>query len=505
MLFRSGHVVDVQLSLTPEGLLDAVKGAHALIIRSATQVTAEVLAAADELIVVGRAGIGLDNVDVDAATERGVMVVNAPQSNIVSAAEHTMALLLAQARNVPQAHAALKAGRWERAKWEGVELDGKTLGIVGLGRIGKLVADRAAAFGMRLIAYDPFVSADKARRMGVELLPLDRVVAESDFLTIHLPKTKETTGIIDAALLANAKPDLRIINVARGGIVDEHDLAEAVRAGRIGGAALDVFSSEPMTESPLFGLDAVVVTPHLGASTREAQDKAGDTNAEMVQLALAGEFVPFAVNVDAAEAAEGIKPFLPLGETLGRLFTSLAEGVPAQLEICYEGHLAEHDTRILTLAVLKGIFGPVRDEPVTYVNAPKLVIEHGIEVKEVSSTTSVDFLNLITVRGDGHMIAGALSGRRGEQRIVFIDDHTCNVPPAAHMLVVRNDDRPGMIGVVGTILGDAGVNIADMDVGRHAQGTAVMVIATGGLVERTVLDDVRARPGILSVHQLHGH
>lgn len=508
-LRAAGHTVDVQLGLSPEALLETIPGAHALIIRSATDVTAEVLAAATDLMVVGRAGIGLDNVDVAAATARGVMVVNAPQSNIVSAAEHTMALLLAQARNVPQAHAALKQGRWERSKWEGVELDGKTLGVVGLGRIGKLVAERAAAFGMRIVAFDPFVSADKAKRMGVELLPLERVVEESDFLTIHLPKNKETTGIIGEAMFARAKPDLRVINVARGGIVDEAALYEAVKSKRIGGAALDVFSSEPMTESPLFALDEIVVTPHLGASTREAQDKAGDTIAEMVQLALAGDFVPFAVNVDANEANDALKPFLPLAETLGRLFTNLAEGVPAQLEIAYEGAVAEHDTRILTLAVLKGVFSKVREEAVTYVNAPRFVAEHGIEVKEVSSTASMDFLNLISVRGDGHMIAGALSGRRGEQRIVFIDDHTCNVPPAAHMLVVRNDDRPGMIGLVGTLLGRASVNIADMDVGRYLpdgahvqEGSAVMVIATGGPVPVEALDELRAQPGILSVHPL---
>ena len=296
-LRAAGHEVDVRNGLSPEDLLAAIAGAAALIIRSATTVTEEVLAAGSDLLVVGRAGIGLDNVDVDAATRRGVMVVNAPQSNIVSAAEHTMALLLAQARNVPQAHSALVAGRWERSKWEGVELADKTLGIAGLGRIGKLVADRARAFGMRLIAYDPFVSAERGRQLGVELLPLDQVVSESDFLTIHLPKTAETKGLIGRDLLLKAKPTLRVINVARGGIVDEAALADAVREGVVAGAALDVFDNEPTTESPLFELDSIVVTPHLGASTREAQDKAGDTIADMVQLALAGEFVPFAVNL----------------------------------------------------------------------------------------------------------------------------------------------------------------------------------------------------------------
>ena len=333
------------------------------------------------------------------------MVVNAPQSNIVSAAEHTMALLLAQARNVPQAHAALVAGRWERARWEGVELADKTLGIVGLGRIGKLVADRARGFGLRLVAYDPFVSAERARQIGVELVPLDQVVAESDFLTIHLPKTAETSGLIGRELLLKAKPTLRVINVARGGIVDEAALADAIRDGVIAGAALDVFDSEPTTDSPLFGLDSVVVTPHLGASTREAQDKAGDTIADMVQLALAGDFVPFAVNLAAAEAHETLRPFLPLAERLGRLFGSLVSALPVTVEIAVEGDIGAYDTRIVGLSVLKGIFGRVSDEPVTYVNAPQRARDHGVDVREVSSTSSTDYVNLVTVSGGGHTLS----------------------------------------------------------------------------------------------------
>lgn len=337
----AGHDVEVRLDLTPETLLDAVVGAHALIIRSATRVTEEVLDAGTDLIVVGRAGIGLDNVDLPAATERGVMVVNAPQSNTLSAAEHTMALLLAQARNVPQAHAALKAGRWERSKWEGVELSDKTLGIIGLGRIGKLVAQRAMAFGMKLIAYDPFVTADRARQINVELVDLDELVSRSDFITLHLAKTPETAGLIGAELLARAKPSLRVINVARGGIIDEEALASAIADGTIAGAALDVFSKEPMTESPLFALDQVVVTPHLGASTAEAQDKAGDTIAEMVRLALAGDFVPFAVNVEAGEASESVRPYLSLAEHLGRIFGGLSggpdgRGTADSLDITYQ-------------------------------------------------------------------------------------------------------------------------------------------------------------------------
>jgi D-3-phosphoglycerate dehydrogenase / 2-oxoglutarate reductase len=503
LLRDAGHDVDVRLALDPDQLIDAIKGAHALIVRSATQVTAELLAVADDLVVVGRAGIGLDNVDVDAATTRGVMVVNAPQSNVVSAAEHTMALILAQARNVPQAHAALVAGRWERSRWEGVELADKTLGIVGLGRIGKLVAQRALAFGMRLVAFDPYVSAERARQMSVEMLPLQELIATADFVTIHVPKTKETAGLFGTELLRHAKPGVRIVNVSRGGIIDEQALADAITSGIVGGAALDVFAAEPTTSSPLFALDSVVVTPHLGASTREAQDKAGDTIAEMVQLALAGEFVPFAVNIAAAEASETVKPFLALAERLGRLFASLAEGVPSPVEISYEGQIADYDTRILTLAVMKGLFTAATDEPVSYVNAPQMARERGVEIREVKSSTSIDYVNLISLRGSDHALAGTLSGRRGAHRIVMVDDHTTDVPPAAHMLVVRNDDRPGMIGAVGTILGEAGVNIADMDVGRGTQsGSALMVLATTEPAGREVLACIAAVPGIVSVHPL---
>jgi D-3-phosphoglycerate dehydrogenase len=502
-LRAAGHEVDVRLGLSADELLAVVPGAHALIIRSATTVTDEVLAAGSDLVVVGRAGIGLDNVDVEAATRRGVMVVNAPQSNIVSAAEHTMALMLAQARNVPQAHAALKAGRWERSKWEGVELVDKTLGVVGLGRIGKLVAERAAGFGMRIAAYDPFVTAERARQMKVELMSLDQLIAESDFLTVHLPKTKETTNLINRDLLAKAKSSLRVINVARGGIVNEQDLADAVRDGIIAGAALDVFSTEPMTESPLFELDNIVITPHLGASTREAQDKAGDTIADMVQLALAGEFVPFAVNVNAAEANQTLRPFLPLAEELGRLFASLAGESPSTLEVCAEGEIAAYDTRILTLAALKGFFGHFSDEQVTFVNAPQLAKSHGVEVRDTTSSTSADYVNLVTLRGGGHSMAGTLTGRRQVPRIVMIDDHQAEVPVPDALLVVRNDDRPGVIGQVGTTLGAAGVNIADMDVGRTTQpGSAMMIIAPSGPVTPELVDALRAIPGITSVHTL---
>jgi len=502
-LRAAGHEVEVRLGLSPEALLDAVRDANALIIRSATKVTAEVLDAAESMVVVGRAGIGLDNVDVEHATERGVMVVNAPQSNVLSAAEQTLALLLAQARNIPQAHAALKDGRWERSRWEGVELADKVLGIIGLGRIGKLVAQRASAFGMRLLAYDPFVSAERARQMNVELVDLDALMQQSDFVTIHVAKTKETMGLVDKDLLAKAKPGVRIINVARGGIVDEGALAEAIRAGQVAGAALDVFAEEPTTESPLFDLDAVVVTPHLGASTREAQDKAGDTIAEQVGLALAGDFVPYAVNVSAAEASETVRPFLPLAERLGSIYVALNEGAPARLETEYEGQLADYDTRILTLSVLKGVFGGVVEEPVSYVNAPRIASERGVEVRESSSSTAQDYVNLVTVRGDDHAVAGTLVGLRGEPRIVMIDDLSVDLPPARNMLIVRNDDVPGMIAAVTRALADAGVNVGDMHLGHSIDGAAAMqVLATDVPVGADVVAGLRAVPGIVSVHSL---
>jgi D-3-phosphoglycerate dehydrogenase len=502
-LRAAGHEVDVQLAPSPEELLELVRGAHALIIRSATTVTAEVLAAGTDLVVVGRAGIGLDNVDVAAATARGVMVVNAPQSNIISAAEQTMALLLAQARNVPQAHAALVEGRWERSRWTGVELADKTLGIIGLGRIGKLVAQRALAFGMRLVAYDPFVSPDRARQLSVEMLDLDELLAQSDFVTVHVAKTPETVNLLDAARLAKAKAGIRIINVARGGIVNEADLAAAIEGGHVGGAALDVFAAEPTTESPLFGLPSVVVTPHLGASTHEAQDKAGDTIAEQVGLALANEFVPFAVNVNAAEASETVKPFLNVAERLGELFGAFASEGAAALDIEYEGQLADYDTRILTLSLLKGFFAATTDEPVSYVNAPKLAAERGITVRESATTTTHDFVNLITVRSDGHSLSGTLTGLRGEPRIVSVDDHKVDVPPTRHMLIVRNDDSPGVIGLVGSELGGAGVNINDMAVGQSPDGkAALMVLSTTEAVPPAVQDVLRSASQIISVHAI---
>ncbi|MGA1658062.1 MAG: phosphoglycerate dehydrogenase [Ilumatobacteraceae bacterium] len=506
-LRAAGHEVDVRLGLNGTALIEALRGAQALIVRSATMVNAEVLAATSGLVVVGRAGVGLDNVDVAAATTAGVMVTNAPESNIVSAAEHTIALLMSMARNIPQAHAALVDGRWERSKWEGVELSGKTLGIVGLGRIGKLVAHRALGLGMKIVAFDPYISAERGRQLNVDMLPLDQLVASSDFLTVHLPKNKETVGLINRDVLLKAKPELRVINVARGGIIVEQDLFEALRDGLVGGAALDVFEHEPMVDSPLFSLPNVVVTPHLGASTREAQDKAGEVIADMVQLALAGDFVPFAVNVDAAEANETLKPFIPLAERLGALFADIVGDTSLEVEIEASGEIGAYDTRIITLAALKGFLGRISGDAVTYVNAPSIATNHGIVVRERrrDDVEHQDYMNLITLRSGSRNISGTLAGRRREARIVLIDDHLSDVPPARYMLIVRNDDRPGVIGRVGTVLGEAGVNIDNMDVGKMPEaGSAMMVIATATPTPEAVVDQLRRVPGIVEVITIGG-
>ncbi|MEE9415497.1 MAG: phosphoglycerate dehydrogenase [Acidimicrobiales bacterium] len=496
----AGHEVDVRLAMSPDQLRETLPGVHALIIRSATAVTAEVLSAGSDLIVVGRAGVGLDNVDVAAATDRGVMVVNAPQSNTVSAAEHTMALLLAQARNIPAAHAALSNGRWERSSWTGVELLGKTLGIVGLGRIGALVAQRAAGFGMRLVAHDPYVSDDRARELMVELLDLDQLVAESDFLTVHVARTPETIGLINAKRLQHAKPSLRVINVARGGIIDESDLAVALASGVIAGAAIDVFDSEPCTDSPLFGFDQVVVTPHLGASTNEAQEKAGITIAEQVSLALAGEFVPNAVNIEASDVSEVGRPFVSLAEMLGRLFASLVETLPAEVEIEFRGEIGGYDNRLAEIAFTKGLVANASDTAVSYVNAPAAAARLGVEVRSSSTTVALDYLNVVTARGGGHALGITLVGLSDEPHLVNLDDHTVDIPPSTHMLVIRNDDLPGLIGLVGTTLGNAAVNISSLHLGRAANGeTAMMVASVGEPVSADLLDRLRASDGVHSV------
>lgn len=503
-LRSAGHEVDVQLDLDEAGLLKAIVGAHAVIIRSATQVTADVLAAADVLQVIGRAGVGLDNVDTEAATAAGVMVANAPTSNSVSAAEHTMALLTSVARNVPQAHAALVDGRWERSSWGGVELFDKTLGIVGLGNIGGLVAQRAKAFGMRLVGHDPFVSEERATELGVELLGLDEVVAESDFLTLHLARTPETVDLINAERLASAKPNLRVINVARGGIVNEADLAAAITDGTIAGAAIDVFDSEPKTESPLFSLPQVVVTPHLGASTAEAQARAGETIAEQVIQALAGDFVPFAVNVSARGVSEVVRPFLPLAEQLGAQFSRLVGGSPAAVDVVFAGEIGGMDCRMAELAVTKGLMSERVDVPVTYVNAEDLAAEAGLKINARATTkTPSGLVNGIKVEGEGHSIAGTLQFPSGEARIIAVDGITIDLPPSEHLLLIINDDKPGMIGEVGTIFGAGEVNIDDMHLARPSDpGLALLAISTSVPIPEAVIAKLNELDSISSVKEV---
>ena len=500
-LRAAGHEVDVRIGLSPEELREAIAGVSGLIVRSATQVDAELIAAAGpSLAVVGRAGVGLDNVDTAAATANGVMVVNAPESNITSAAEHTMALLLAQARNVPQAHGALVDGRWERSKWEGVELEDKTLGVVGFGRIGRLVAHRAAAFGMKIVAHDPFVPAEAAKHLDVEFLELDDLMARADFLTLHVAKTRETIGLINKERLGLAKPQLRIVNVARGGLIDELALAEAVASGQIAGAAIDVFEDEPTTESPLIGVPGIVTTPHLGASTREAQDRAGETIAEQVIKALAGDFVPFAVNVEAGAASGVLRDHLPLCEQLGSMFAGLAEGLPATIDLELQGEIGESDPSLAKLSFLKGLLGNIGGDPVSYVNAARLAEQRSLDVRVITTPGEKGRSNLIRVTGDVHSLAGSLSPIDGNPRLNEVDGHRLDIRPSDDMLIVRNHDIPGMVGIVGTMVGDAGVNISNMYIGEDADGVAaMMVISTDGLVPNNVQQAIRAVDGVQSV------
>lgn len=501
-LLRKDFQLDVRPDLASGNLANEIAPYDAIVVRSQTQVTAAVIDAAENLKVIARAGIGLDNVDVEAATRRGVMVVNAPQSNIVSAAEHTFALLLAQARNIPQANAALKQAAWERSRYQGVELAGKTLGVVGLGRVGGMVAQRGAAFGMRVIAYDPYVPRERAKQMGAELMPtLEALLVQADFVTIHLPRTPDTDGFIGERELSLMKEGARLINTARGGIVDEEALVGALKDGRLAGAALDVFTEEPTTHSPLFEFDEVIVTPHLGASTVEAQDKAGASIAEMVRLALKGEFVPYAVNVSAgAEVSEAIRPFLPLAERLGALLTGLAEGAVRSIECQYLGRIAEADTRVLTLAIVKGCLSGVVHEPVSFVNAPIIARERGMAVSETRSAISRDYVNLIAMRAeteDGDVsVAGTLIGKRDAERVTQVFDFDIEMAPARYMLFFTYEDRPGVIGKVGTILGDHDINIATMEVGRKsAGGTALMGLTVDTPIPQDVIDSIAREIG----------
>jgi D-3-phosphoglycerate dehydrogenase len=505
LLRDAGVEVDVRTDLSAADLLEEIGAYDGLLVRSATKVTKDVIEAGARLQVVGRAGIGVDNVDVDAATRRGIVVANAPQGNILSTAEHTIGLILSLARKIPQAHALLTAGTWEKKAFVGAELHNKVLGIVGLGRVGTLVAQRMHAFGMKIIARDPYISPQRASRLGIDLVDMDELFARSDVITLHAVKTPETYHMIAEPELERCKTGVFIINASRGGLIDEEALALAIKSGKVGGAALDVFEAEPTSSSPLFDLDNVVVTPHLAGSTAEAQDKAGIIAAEQVLLALRGEFVPNAVNLEAGgELPDFVRPFLDLGTKLGRLVASLAgEGV-GQIEVSYHGPIAEEDTRVVTLSALRGFLQPGVHEPVTYVNAPILASDRGIEFSETRSTTSADYLNLVratAVREDREVtVAGTLAGRGNEARLVEIDGRALEIAFSTHMAFFRYEDKPGVVHKMSGPLADAGISIRNMYVGEppEAGGDAILVLSVDAPIPSEVFDEMMRVAGIAS-------
>lgn len=481
-----------------QALLAALPDAEAVIVRSATQMDEEAIAAGRRLKVIARAGVGLDNIDVPAATARGVMVVNAPTSNIVSTAEQAIALLLAVARNTVPACVALKSGEWNRSRFTGVEIAGKTVGVIGLGRVGTLFAQRMLAFGARIIAYDPYVQPARAAQIGVRLVGLDVLLRESDFISLHATKTPETVGMIGARELAMCKPGVRIVNAARGGLIDEQALADALAEGRVAGVGIDVYAKEPCTSSPLFGFDNVVATPHLGASTVEAQDKAGLAVARSVKLALQGEFVADAVNVQAGGVvAEEVRPLLPLAERLGKVFTAVAGGVAASLTVEVRGDVVAHDVSVLRLAATKGLFSEVVDEQVTYVNAPMVAADRGVEVDLSTVADTASQHNLITVRGalsDGRTVSVSgtwwSNGLRDVLKLTEVDGFDLELDAGGILIFFRYTDRPGVVGRIGTILGRAGVNIAAMQVSRRsAGGEALMALTVDSAVPAELLHE----------------
>ncbi len=518
--------VDLGLDWDDEELAQRIGEYHGILIRSATKLTAELIGKATNLRAVGRAGVGVDNVDVEAATKRGIVVANAPQSNVVTAAEHTLALLLALARNIPQAHASLIAGKWDRSKYSGVELYEKTLGIVGFGRIGQLVAARARGFQMRVLAFDPFVSAERYRELGVEKAEnSEEIYAQADFITIHLPKTDDTKNWLNAQAFAQMRDGVRILNVARGGLVDEAALKEALDSGKVAGAALDVFPTEPMTENPLFGSPGVIVTPHLGASTAEATDRAGFQSAEQVVAALTGGVVSTAVNIPAiaAEDMAMLGPFLPLAGRLGRLAMALAEGSSVErIEAAFMGRIAEFDTRLLTLAVIRGALQGHTEEQVNFVNAPTMAEERGIVVEEKRVSEAQDYNELIritVIAGDQRVaVAGTGIGPQRVPHLVEVQNRRLTVELEPNVTVFRYADLPGMIGRVGTIFGRHGINISSAAVGHTPDGAshagvgagsddrgapgedqrlAAMVVTTDAPVPREVVDEIVASEGFV--------
>ncbi|MGO9447285.1 MAG: phosphoglycerate dehydrogenase [Solirubrobacteraceae bacterium] len=513
-LLREHFDVDLGVDWSDEELAEKIGEYDGIVIRSATKMTAELIDRATNLRAIGRAGVGVDNVDVPAATKRGIVVANAPESNVVTAAEHTMALLLALARNIPQANQSLREGKWDRSKYSGVELYEKTLGVLGFGRIGQLVAQRARGFQMRVLAFDPFVSAERYRDLGIEKAdsPED-VYAQADFITIHLPKTPETEGFIDAAAMAKMRDGVRILNVARGGLIDEAALKDALDSGKVGGAALDVFPSEPMTDNPLFGYPSVVATPHLGASTAEATDRAGYQSAEQVVAALTGGVVSTAVNIPAigAEDMDMLGPFLPLATQLGKLAMALAEGSSVErIEAAFMGRIADFDTRLLGLAVIVGALQGRTEEQVNLVNAPTMASQRGIVFEEKAVSEAQDFNELIRVTvlaGDQRVaVAGTGIGPNRVPHLVEVQGRRLTIELEPYVTVFRYQDLPGMIGRVGTIFGKHGINISSAAVGHTPDGRgegedgrlAAMVVTTDAPVSDEVVDEIVASDGFVN-------
>ncbi len=507
--------VDVKTGLSPADLAAIIGPYEALLVRSSTKVTAEVIAKADRLKVIGRAGVGLDNVDADAATKRGIIVMNVPAGNTISTAEHTMSMLMALARRIPQAHAHVRQGLWERAKFVGTELFGKTLGIVGLGKIGTEVAKRAQAFGMRVIAYDPFLSSERAQQLEVQVTDLKTIYAEADFITVHTPLTAETRHLIGAKEIASMKRGVRLLNCARGGIIDEAALREALASGHVAGAAIDVYEQEPPKDNPLLAMDQVVATPHLGASTQEAQLNVAIEVAKQVADALLGRGIRNAVNMPSVDAQtlKVLQPYIVLGERLGALASQLSGGKIAEVRVTYVGQMTAHDTSSVTLAVLKGILAPMVGENVNYVNASLIAAERGIKVVEAKASRLDEFADLLSLdvrsdpstplgvvpskrsasRDDGQTltIQGTLSPRR-EPRVVKIDRYFVEASPEGYLLILKNQDKPGLIGQLGTLLGESGINIAGMSNGRDEPGgTAITVVNIDNPVPPQVLDRVK--------------
>jgi D-3-phosphoglycerate dehydrogenase / 2-oxoglutarate reductase len=491
-LLRQHFEVDVD---GDSDLAAVIDGYDAIVIRSATKMTADLIDRAERLKAIGRAGVGVDNVDVDAATRHGIVVANAPESTVVSAAEQTIGLLVALARNIPQAHAALKSGRWERSRWSGVELADKTLAVLGFGRIGRDVARRAIGLGMRVVGYDPFVGDDRFREVGAERAPtMEEALAAGDFVTIHLPLTDETRGIIDAQAIALMKDGARLVNAARGALLDEEALADAIRSGKLAGAALDVFSKEPY-EGPLLELDEVVVTPHLAASTDEAQDRAGVIIAEQIVAALTGGLVTNAVNIPVVDAAdlEMLGPFIPLAAKLGRLAIELEGSWPKKVAVAAHGPLSEYDTRLLTVAALNGFFQGRVDQAVNYVNAPVIAAERGIEVSEERFRGSRDYMNLVEVRTDGIAVSGTTIGPEPRLFLAGAMGFSIDIEIAENLVFLLYTDMPGVIGRVGTLFGDHGVNIANMAVSRtHEAGKALMAFAIDAPAPPEVVERIHA-------------